>query len=134
MQRLRELNAAEHVLGQKFPNSEERNKDFLRLERDLVRQSQQNLQALRTKRRCPRLCELEDALTQTLVKQEFVQVLTPILISKDSIEKMSIEPGHELFKQVFWVEEKKCLRPPVHANMGISPSKIKTDEVISSGV
>ena len=91
MQRLRELNAAEQVLGQKFPNSEERNKDFLRLERDLVRQSQQNLQALRTKRRRPRLCELEDALTQTLVKQEFVQVLTPILISKDSIKEMHLK-------------------------------------------
>ncbi|MEE9501285.1 MAG: pyrrolysine--tRNA(Pyl) ligase large subunit [Candidatus Aminicenantaceae bacterium] len=117
MQRLRELNAAEQVLGQKFSNSEERNKDFLRLERDLVRQSQQNLQALRTKRRRPRLCELEDALTQTLVKQEFVQVLTPILISKDSIEKMSIKPDHELFKQVFWVEEKKCLRPMLAPNL-----------------
>lgn len=65
MQRFRELNAAEQVLGQKFPNSEERNKDFLRLERNLVRQSQQNLQALRTKRRRPRLCESEDALMQT---------------------------------------------------------------------
>ncbi len=117
MQRLRELNAAEQVLGQKFSNSEERNKDFLRLERDLVRQSQQNLQVLRTKRRRPRLCELEDALTQTLVKQEFVQVLTPILISKDSIEKMSIKPDHELFKQVFWVEEKKCLRPMLAPNL-----------------
>ena len=117
MQRLRELNAAEQLLGQKFSNSEERNKDFLRLERDLVRQSQQNLQALRTKRRRPRLCELEDALTQTLVKQEFVQVLTPILISKDSIEKMSIKPDHELFKQVFWVEEKKCLRPMLAPNL-----------------
>ncbi len=117
MQRLRELNAAELVLGQKYSSSEERNKDFLRLERDLVRQSQQNLQVMRTKSRRPRLCELEDALTQTLVKQEFVQVLTPILISKDSIKKMSIEPGHELFKQVFWVEEKKCLRPMLAPNL-----------------
>ncbi|MCK4932346.1 MAG: pyrrolysine--tRNA(Pyl) ligase large subunit [Candidatus Aminicenantes bacterium] len=117
MQRLRELNAAEQVLGQKFSNSEERNRNFFKFEQDLVRQSQQNLQALRTKRRRPRLCELEDALTQTLVKQEFVQVLTPILISKDSIEKMSIEPGHELFKQVFWVEEKKCLRPMLAPNL-----------------
>jgi phenylalanyl-tRNA synthetase alpha chain len=52
-----------------------------------------------------------------LVKQDFVQVITPILISKDSLAKMSIEPGHELFKQVFWVEEKKCLRPMLAPNL-----------------
>jgi pyrrolysyl-tRNA synthetase-like protein len=72
---------------------------------------------LRNERRRPRLCELEETLVKTLVKQEFVQVLTPILIAKDSIEKMSIGPGHELFKQVFWVGEKKCLRPMLAPNL-----------------
>jgi len=117
MQRLKELNAVGSVLNRQFSNSEERNKRFSSFEQDLVRQSQQNLQALRTKRRRPRLCELEDTLTQTLVRQDFVQVLTPILISKNSLAKMSIQPGHELFKQVFWVDEKKCLRPMLAPNL-----------------
>jgi phenylalanyl-tRNA synthetase alpha chain len=117
MQRLRELNAAESVLNKQFSNSEEQNRNFFKFEQDLVRQSRRNLQAMRTKSRRPRLCELEDTLTQTLVRQNFVQVLTPILISKDSLAKMSIEPGHELFKQVYWVEEKKCLRPMLAPNL-----------------
>jgi len=30
---------------------------------------------------------------------------------------MSIESDHDLFKQVFWVEEKKCLRPMLAPNL-----------------
>lgn len=117
MQRLKELNAVGSVLNRQFSNSVERNKRFSSFEQDLVRQSQRNLQVMRTSRRRPRLCELEDTLTQTLVRQDFVQVLTPILISKNSLAKMSIQPGHELFKQVFWIDEKKCLRPMLAPNL-----------------
>jgi phenylalanyl-tRNA synthetase alpha chain len=63
------------------------------------------------------LCELEETLVKTLVQQDFVQVLTPILIPKESLKKMSIEPSHDLFKQVFWVDEKKCLRPMLAPNL-----------------
>lgn len=116
-QRLRELNAEQLILNKQYPSSEERNRDFFKFEQSLVRQSHQNLQIMRTKCRRPKLCVLEDTLIQTLVKQDFVQVLTPILISKESLVKMSIEPGHELFKQVFWVSEKKCLRPMLAPNL-----------------
>ncbi len=117
MQRLRELNGAESVLNKQFSGSEERNKEFFKFERDLIRQGHQNLQNMRTKSRRPRLCELEEILVKTLMKHDFVQVLTPILISKESIAKMSIGPGHELFKQIFWVDEKKCLRPMLAPNL-----------------
>lgn len=117
MQRLRELNAPESVLSKQFSGSEERNRNFLTFEQNLVRQSQRNLQDLRIKRRRPRLCELEDSLIKALMKQDFVQVITPLLISKDSLAKMSIESDHDLFKQVFWVEEKKCLRPMLAPNL-----------------
>jgi phenylalanyl-tRNA synthetase alpha chain len=43
--------------------------------------------------------------------------VTPILISKTSLEKMSIQEEHELFDQVFWVDEKKCLRPMLAPNL-----------------
>lgn len=117
MQRLRELNALESVLSKQFSDSEKRNKEFFKFEQNLVLQTQQNLQEMRTKRRRPRLCELEDSLIQALIKRDFVQVITPLLIAKDSLTKMSIEPSHELFKQVFWVDEKKCLRPMLAPNL-----------------
>ena len=116
-QRLRELNAAESVLSRQYSGSEERNREFFKLEQNLVRQSHQNLQFFRSTSRRPRLCELEDTLVKTLVEHDFVQVLTPILISKEFIVKMSIEPSHELFKQVYWVDEKRCLRPMLAPNL-----------------
>ncbi|MGD9344488.1 MAG: pyrrolysine--tRNA(Pyl) ligase large subunit [Candidatus Aminicenantes bacterium] len=116
-QRLRELNAEERVLKAQFSGIEERNKNFFVVEQNLVRQIRQNLQVMRTQRRRPRLCELEDILVQTLVKQNFIQVITPILMAKDSLAKMSIGPGHELFEQVFWVDDKKCLRPMLAPNL-----------------
>lgn len=116
-QRLRELNAAESLLSEQFSGPEERNKEFFKLERALVRQAHQNLQVMRTKSRRPRLCELEDILVKTLVKYDFVQVITPILIAKESLAKMSIEPAHNLFEQIFWIEEKKCLRPMLAPNL-----------------
>jgi len=117
MQRLRELNAAEVVLNRQFSNSEVRNREFFKFEQNFVRQSQRNLQDMRTKRRRPRLCELEDSLIQALINLDFVQVITPLIIAKDSLTKMSIESDHDLFKQVFWVEEKKCLRPMLAPNL-----------------
>jgi pyrrolysyl-tRNA synthetase-like protein len=117
MQRLRELDAAESVLSKQFSGSEERNSYFLTFEQNLVRQSRRNLKDMRVKRRRPRLCELEDSLIQALMNQDFVQVITPLLISKDSLAKMSIEADHDLFKQVFWVGEKKCLRPMLAPNL-----------------
>lgn len=117
MQRLRELNAARRLLERKFTSSKERNEVFLRSERDLVLQCKQNLHVFLKRRRRPRLCILEDILSKTLVDHEFVQVITPILIAKDSIEKMSIGPGHELYKQIFWVDDRKCLRPMLAPNL-----------------
>jgi phenylalanyl-tRNA synthetase alpha chain len=116
-QRLRELNAEPDLQNRVFCSSRERNHNFLKIEQELIHMSHKNLQELRTKHRRPKLCQLEDSLIQTLVQLGFVQVVTPILISKASLEKMSLQGDHELHKQVFWVSERKCLRPMLAPNL-----------------
>jgi phenylalanyl-tRNA synthetase alpha chain len=116
-QRLRELNAQPELQSRVFSSSKERNDNFLKLEQRLIHMSHQNLQELRSKHRRPKLCQLEDSLVRSLVQCGFVQVVTPILISKTSLEKMSIQGDHELHKQVFWVSDKKCLRPMLAPNL-----------------
>jgi len=116
-QRLHELNADPNIQDQIFSSSRERNDNFLKLEQELIRQSRQNLQVLRNQRKRPKLCQLEDSLIRALLQRGFVQVVTPILISKASLAKMSIKEDHELFKQVFWVSERKCLRPMLAPNL-----------------
>ncbi|MFC2164420.1 pyrrolysine--tRNA(Pyl) ligase large subunit [Acidobacteriota bacterium] len=116
-QRLRELNAPSQVQDQFFPSEKDRNTNFLKLEQEYVHQSRDRLQKLREKQRRPKICTLEDALVQILTKIGFIQVVTPILISKSSLDKMSIRPGHKLSQQVFWLGTKKCLRPMLAPNL-----------------
>ena len=110
-QRLRELNGNRLPLETVFDNTRERDKAFQEAERDLVEQGRQNLLRLRDSNRRPALCRMESALIESLTSHGFVQVVTPILLSKGLLEKMSITSDHALSRQVFWVSQSKCLRP-----------------------
>jgi phenylalanyl-tRNA synthetase alpha chain len=50
-------------------------------------------------------------LVETLQNHGFTRVLTPILMSRALLEKMSIHEEHPLHKQIFWVDKSRCLRP-----------------------
>lgn len=63
------------------------------------------------------LCELESKLVTALTEQGFVQVVTPTIITKSSLAKMSISDDHPLFEQVFWLDGKRCLRPMLAPNL-----------------
>jgi len=65
----------------------------------------------------PLLCQLESKLVDRLTKEGFVQVVTPILLSKGMLNKMTITSEHPLVKQVFWVDKDKCLRPMLAPNL-----------------
>ncbi len=46
-----------------------------------------------------------------------MRVVTPLIISSDSLVKMGIERGHPLREQVFWLEDGRCLRPMLAPNL-----------------
>jgi len=116
-QRLRELDAPLNLQEKSFSSIQERDKTFRDTEQLLVRQGKQHLLEIRNIRRRPALCELETKLTNVLVKDGFVQVVTPIILAKGLLAKMSITPEQPLFKQVFWVSDDKCLRPMLAPNL-----------------
>ncbi|MCJ7772630.1 MAG: pyrrolysine--tRNA(Pyl) ligase large subunit, partial [Desulfobacterales bacterium] len=41
----------------------------------------------------------------------FVQVITPIIMNRTLLQKMTINSEHQLTKQIFWIDNNKCLRP-----------------------
>lgn len=110
-QRLRELNAPGSLLEQPFDTAKERDKAYQETEKRLVEENRQHLLRIRDTDRHPALCRLETALVKALTSAGFVQVVTPILLSKGHLEKMSITSEHPLSKQVFWVSQNRCLRP-----------------------
>jgi phenylalanyl-tRNA synthetase alpha chain len=59
----------------------------------------------------PALCRLESNLVDVLVDQGFVQVSTPIIMSRGLLKKMSIDAQHPLSSQIYWLDKNKCLRP-----------------------
>ncbi|ATW28107.1 pyrrolysine--tRNA(Pyl) ligase large subunit [Candidatus Formimonas warabiya] len=116
-QRLKELNADEEQQEMLFENNEKRDRAFQELEQKLVKKGKERLQGLKDERKRPALSILESKLVDALTKEGFVQVVTPIILAKGSLAKMSIHDEHPLFSQVFWLDEKKCLRPMLAPNL-----------------
>ncbi len=111
LRRLKELDADDAALGKAFDDARERDRAFQRLETELVKGLRKRLTAFREGRRRPGLCRLESRLVEALVDKGFVQVTTPIILSRGHLTKMSIDRGHPLAAQVYWIDNNKCLRP-----------------------
>ena len=88
-----------------------REQAYQRLEKKLVTQQRQRLKEFRETIMRPALCRLENTLVDVLVNLGFVQVATPIMMSKGLLKKMSIDDQHPLSSQIYWLDNKKCLRP-----------------------
>ncbi|HEX3033255.1 MAG TPA: pyrrolysine--tRNA(Pyl) ligase large subunit [Bacillota bacterium] len=116
-QRLKELNAPTDQQNRGFTTPKERDTAFQQQEKLLKKIGRQRLQHLKDVTRRPGLSLLESRLVEVLTSQGFVQVVTPTIIAKGSLAKMTITEEHPLFNQVFWLDQKKCLRPMLAPNL-----------------
>lgn len=116
-QRLQELNASEAQLGLSFKSIQERNKTYQQIEQQLVRKGKDFLLEYQKSKKRPPLVELENKLAEALTTHGFVQVSTPLLLSRGLLAKMLITEKHPLFSQIYWVDSKKCLRPMLAPNL-----------------
>ncbi len=116
-QRLRELGADASMDGKIFSSIQERDASFKTMEKELIEKEKQRLQNLLNHHRRPAICQIEEILINKLVEEGFVQVVTPIIITKGFLEKMSITAKHSLVDQVFWLNKNKCLRPMLAPNL-----------------
>ncbi len=115
--RLRELGAAAEELERKFSTLENREQHYQLLERSMVKDVRQQLQQFCKVVRRTRMAHLERDLSDALVREGFVEVRSPLLITAEALAKMSIDDSHPLHSQVFWVSDKKCLRPMLAPNL-----------------
>jgi len=111
------LNASEEQLVRSLEDPQERDRAYQELEKLLVETGKQRLEDLRNTYRRPALCRLETQIVEALTQHGFVQVVTPILLAKGLLAKMSITEDHPLSSQIFWVGENKCLRPMLAPNL-----------------
>ena len=115
-QRLRELGGT-NLEERLFSHTQERDASFKMMEKKLIGEGRRHLQNLYHYHRRPIICQIEGILIDKLVEEGFVQVITPIIMSSEFLEKMSISTTNPLTKQVFWITKNKCLRPMLAPNL-----------------
>ena len=98
-------------LDARFRSEAERDAAFQELEKRLVKERRSELAALQKEARPPALCRLERRLADELAEAGFVRVVTPTLMSRGMLSRMGIRAGHPLHDKIFWVDERRCLRP-----------------------
>lgn len=116
-QRLREIGVDPGLMDEAFRDAQERDNAFRRIERITSRKGRDRLSILRSARLRPVLCELEDSVVEALTGAGFVQVTTPVILTRQMLARMSITADHALSQQVFWVGENRCLRPMLAPNL-----------------
>ncbi len=111
LNRLQELGASKEQLTLSFETAVERNKAFQKLEQEIVQGLKKRLFDFVENKRRPRILELEEKVAALLRSQGFIQVYTPTVLARTRLEKMGITSDTPMFEQVFWLDNKKCLRP-----------------------
>ncbi len=109
--RLKALDADQTQLSQRFEGQNQRDRAFLKLEGALAKLRKKELEEMRLVHGRPGLCRLETKLVETLVREGFVQVATPTILSRGLLAKMGVTETHDLFTQIFWLDRDRCLRP-----------------------
>ena len=115
-QRLIELGGDDFV-DSLFPTATDREKKFDEIETDLVRKNKLALLDLLNSTRRPVLKQIERELGQALTDTGFTEVVTPSIISREFITRMGITEKHDLWRQIFWIDTKRCLRPMLAPNL-----------------
>ena len=113
IQRLREF-GDDPRSKETFETEEERDKAFSKLMGKLQSENEKGIKDLLASPRHHRLLELELKISEALIAEGFVEVKTPIFISKSALAKMTITEDHPLYQQVFFIDGKRALRP-MHA-------------------
>lgn len=116
-QRLRELDADPGILSRSFTSAAERNQAFQKIEKQRVRQARADLIRFLTHTRTAQIDRLKEKITAVLMAEGFAQVTTPTIISRAALARMTITDDHPLSKQVFWLNDRQCLRPMLAPNL-----------------
>lgn len=116
-QRLRELDADPDLETWVFDTKEERDKTFLELNKSLTEINKKRLLRLKSETKRPYLCELKERLARVLRDVGFTQIVTPTILSKGFLHRMTITRDHPLYDQVFWIDNDHCLRPMLAPNL-----------------
>lgn len=117
LRRFKELGIDLQKIHADFLTLDERNTLFQHIEKNQSKLQRKKLAKLLTETKKIQMQFLRERLEQELLQQGFTGVSTPTIITRKALEKMTIDAEHPLFKQVFWLNDKQCLRPMLAPNL-----------------
>lgn len=115
--RFKELGIDPDNVSDEFSTPGERNTIFQQIEKKQVRIQKEKLIGLLTQTKKTHVQNLREKLEQALCQHGFTGVSTPTIITKQALKKMTIDDDHPLTKQIFWLNDKQCLRPMLAPNL-----------------
>lgn len=117
-QRLQELGVPAQQTETDYATAEERDRAFKTMEADRIAAGRDRLADLLDVRRKPLGLAVEERLADWLRNEAgFTRVSTPVFITEQQLERMSIGAGHPLRDQVFRVDNGRYLRPMLAPNL-----------------
>ena len=111
--------------GDSFESAAERDSVFSRCVSELVSRNEDGISELIAHPRRNDLCGIECAIADRLVAEGFIEVRTPTIMSLSSLEKMGITEGHPLYRQMFLIDERRCLRPMLAPNLYVVMRRLR---------
>lgn len=124
-ERIGELNGTTEMMEMEFETIKDRDISFREMEKSMVKQSRAKIKELLTKKHLTRTVEVGRTLEKWLMSEEFTKVVTPTIITKQMLAQMTIDEYHKLSEQVFWLDNKKCLRPMLAPNLYVVMRELK---------
>jgi len=116
-QRLVELGEEERRLEMRFESESIRNDCFNSIAKELSKENFRILDSLRKEFRRPVLGRMSGHMSNILVDFGFVEVMTPTILAAGLLKKMGITEDAPLWRQVFWLDKDRCLRPMLAPNL-----------------
>ena len=98
-------------------SSKDRDKEFQKIEKGQVQRLRKDLRHLLSHQKKSQIQALKERIESILYDHGFTGVTTPTIISKQALKKMTIGPDHPLYRQVFWLNDRQCLRPMLAPNL-----------------
>ena len=113
------------VIDEEFETVDERERVFACMMSDLNRVNLFDIESFRSQPRRNELSNIEFSLAGKLIELGFIELKTPTIISKNALDRMSITEGHPLREQVFFIDEKRCMRPMLAPNLYVSMKNLR---------
>jgi len=115
--RLKELAVGPSEALASFSSQSERDRMFQQIEGKSIQHNKEQLAGLLKKGGGVALETLKEKISDALYRRGFTRVVTPIIISRSALARMTIDDSHPLQEQVYWLNQNTCLRPMLAPNL-----------------